>query len=266
MATSKNPNAGLVDWGDWTEEAAAKDAAQLGEGSAQWMKLAEGRNIVRIIPPPKGVQSPFLIYDQHFITRPDGSKVSFACPNRTAKKPCPVCEHANKLYQTGNKTDQQAAKQFWPKKRILVNVIDRANPEAGPKVLGVPKSVHEDIIKIRNNPDAGGNRGHPLEGFDLCIERKGTGQFDTEYTVIPSRKNSHLGPTTEVMNDWIGTQHDLQPFAKLLEPAEIRAKLNGQEEDAPPRAPGNRQLTGSKAASGSALDDFAQADDDDLNF
>lgn len=262
--TKTNPTAGLVDYGEWTPEAAAAEEAQLAGGGAEWMKLVPGRNVVRIVPPPPG-QSPFLIFSQHFVTRPDGTKFSFACPNREKKERCPVCEHANKLFASNNKVDKESAKAFWPRKRILVNVIDRAQPDAGPKVLGIPKTVHEAIIKIRNNPDAGGNPVHPIDGFDLCIERKGSGQLDTEYSVIPSRKNSPLGPTVEVMNGWIAAQHSLTPFAKTLSAAEINAAFHKLDDVQAPKAlPAGNKSTANTVDLNDAT--IGMNGDDDLNF
>lgn len=215
----------LREYGDWTEEDAAQDEAILKSGGADFMKLEVGRNIVRFIPPKPGVK-PFEIYFQHFINKPDGSRASFACPNRIHKKPCPVCEHANKLQATGNQADLAVAKSLWPRKRVLGNVIDRKDPDGGPKVLGFPKTIHEKLTMIRQNPDVGGNFLDPVEGFDICIERVGTTKNDTEYTVIPSRNTSPLGPSVEVMNEWIEAQFDLTPHVRLLTPAQISEMIS----------------------------------------
>ncbi len=223
----------IVDYDTYSLDDMAEDKAATAGGKTNWMTLKEGRNIFRVVPPMKGGKL-FKIYFQHFVDRPDGTKAGFACPSRTnaAGKPCPACAHAKKLQDSGNALDMDLAKRFWPKQRVLVNVIDRADPEAGCKVLGITKGTFEKIRKLRESEELGGDFSHPIKGYDLCIDRTGTG-LQTEYTVVASRNNSVLGPDDETMGTWIKEQNDLEPLAAPLAEAAIRTLCSGESSSKP---------------------------------
>jgi hypothetical protein len=88
------------------------------------------------------------------------------------------------------------------------------------QVFGFGKMIHEALVKIRSDEDAGGDFCNPDTGFDIIIDRKGTGKNDTEYTVMAARKQSKLGDYS-----WIEQQQDLERFAKVPADAEIMQKL-----------------------------------------
>jgi len=246
----------LVEFETYTTEAAEEDEKLLSAG-ADFLKLKEGRTIVRFLPAPKGGKV-FHVYWQHFIEKPDGSTASFACPNRPGRQPCPVCEYAQKLHNSGNAIDQKTAKKYWPRKRILANVIDRKGDTEKVYALGMPPSIYDKLIKIRKNEDFGGDFSHPMDGFDICIERKGTGMRDTEYTVIPSKKNSKLAKTVDEMNELIQSQTDLTAYTRVLGYDEIQGFLTIGES-------GHQRPESLKGSNSPQLeagdDDFLEGDD-----
>ncbi len=213
--------AGIQKWGSYEPEAAAEEQAVLDEqGGGGFFKFAAGRNVLRFLPPPVGQRSPFVMTHQHYITPPGQQQaVSFNCPRVMGKRACFACAHADKLKATGNKADFDEAKQFFPKLRVYANVIARANPEAGPQVAAFGKMVHEALVALRADEDAGGDYTHPLDGFDIIVEKTGSG-LDTKYKVLPARVTSELGDL-----EWISLQQNLQRFGTVPEDDEIIEKL-----------------------------------------
>lgn len=219
-----------LSYGTYDEETAEQEKEELSAQGAEFMKLKVGRNIVRVLPPPKGEKSPFRVVFQHFIEMPGGSK-SVICARLEAKKPCTVCEHVNRLRKSTIKADQDAANDLFARRRVFCNVIDRSDEASGPKLLAFGKTVHEQLTTLRTDPAAGGNYIDPFEGSDVIITRTGTGKNDTKYQVALARKTTTLEKhgNEKIMQDWIDNQADLNKFAKLPSTAEVRALLAGEE-------------------------------------
>lgn len=216
----------LVKYGSYELEEADREEQENQNTGAEFMKLEVGRNVVRILPPPLGKKSPFRVVWTHYFTPPGAqTSISFACPAREAQKPCPMCDTADRLKASGNPADHERAKAFFARRRVYANVINRGNPETGVQILGFGKSIHDDLIALRKNPDWGGDFTHPETGFDIVIERKGTTKNDTEYKVYP-KKQSPLGNL-----EWLENQPDLDKLSKVLTPDQIRARVSGQSQE-----------------------------------
>ncbi len=201
----------LVQYGKYELETADEEKADLDSsgGGANFLTLKEGNNVVRFLPPPLGTKSPFYVIYQHYIKPTVGDAVSFACPKMMAKQRCPVCEKSKELSRANNKADKDAARELYARRRVFSNVIDRSDQESGPKILAFGKTIQEQLNVIRRNKQLGGDYTDPMEGFDIVIERKGTG-LNTKYTVNAGRGDSELGNM-----EWIAMQHDLSQFGQL---------------------------------------------------
>jgi hypothetical protein len=206
---------GLAKWGSYSTEAAKADAAA-GDGDETFMKLKEGRSLVRILPPRAGETSPFRVVRQHFIKPAgNGSPVVFVCPRVASKGRCPACEQAAKLRATGLKIDRDRAWELMPKMRVFANVIDRNDMDAGPKVLGFGKMIYEELVDLRQDPDSGGDFTHPEKGYDIIITRKGTGKNDTSYSVKLARSASPITDDDEEASLWYESMENLDQFAAV---------------------------------------------------
>lgn len=228
---------------DYEMEVAQAELAEAeASGGAGFWKPEKGTNVVRIIPATGTMKSPLRVTYQHSFNLPDGSFRSVICAKMEAKKPCVVCQRVDELRQSQSKDDQEVAKKLWAKRRVFANIIDRNKEEDGPKVWGFGKQIHEQLMALRTDTKGGGNYAHPVTGFDIIIKRKGEG-LTTEYTVLPDRETTPLGPSDEVMQEWIDTQHNLNNFVRLTGDEEIYGYLDGEpEEQAAPRRPAPRQL------------------------
>lgn len=222
-------------WASYTAEAAEAEKEILDKvGGGDFMKLKVGINVLRILPPLEGETSAFAITFQHFIKLPGMKEsVSFNCPRRMNNTPCPACSKADALKATGNQSDYEAAKEFFPNYRVFCRVIDRNDENAGPKILPITKTVHEALVAIRNDVRAGGDFTHPEDGFDIIIEREGTSRDDTKYSVRAARDESPIG-TEEQVDEWFEMMPDLKSRALVQGSREIRKMLLGaglDEED-----------------------------------
>lgn len=243
----------LVKFGSYEQSAAHEEKADLeAGGGADFLKLKQGRNVVRILPPPLGKRSPFRTVYQHFIQLPSGPAV-FVCPRLEARSPCPACAKAESLRGSRNEEDQRLAGELFARRRVFCNAVDRASPEDGPKVLAFGKLVHEQLVSLREDEDAGGEYTHPITGFDIVISRSGTTKNDTKYTVSAARQASQLHDDAAVMQEWIDNQRDLETFARVASLDEIRDLMAGKKRErggahqgpatsAAPRAPRGRTV------------------------
>jgi hypothetical protein len=213
----------IVKWGTYEPDEAAREAEELEKTGTAFYKFLVGKNVLRFLPPALGRKSPFMMVWQHAFTV-NGETRSAPCPRLMAKLPCPVCTKGDQLKGSTNPADQERAKDFWAKRRVFANVIDRQHPENGPIVAAFGKKIWEALVALRSDPDAGGDFTHPVEGFDIVIERKGTGQNDTTYQVLAARNSTPLGDLS-----WIEQQVSLEPYAKVLSPEEMRARLSGKK-------------------------------------
>lgn len=202
----------LVKYGSYSIEECDRDAAEMS--ASEFYKVKEGENIIRVPPPPPGKTSPIKIVDQHRIEMGDGRTLVFICPGTG----CPACAKFHELRRSRDSVVRDMAfETFKPRRRAYMNVIDRENPERGPIVWEFGKTVIEDIKKIRSSTRGGGDFTHPEKGFDLIVDRVGTGKNDTKYKVIADRQCSPLGDMS-----WIEKQVDLDEFCmqKSLEEIE----------------------------------------------
>jgi hypothetical protein len=213
----------IVQYGSYSLDSAAEDRAELDAsgGSANFMSLKEGKNIVRFLPPLMGQTRPFKTVIQHYIKRAVGNQLVIVCPQQMAKQRCPVCEKIKILAGSRSRADQELAKTYSARRRIFANVIDRSDPEKGPQILGFGKMIQDDLVSIREDPNAGGDFCDPKVGFDIVIERTGSG-MQTKYSVSASRSDSELGQM-----EWIAMQNDLDRFAKVESYESIVDRLNG---------------------------------------
>lgn len=253
-------NRDLVKFGGFDLEEAEENERELQRGSSNFLKLGQGRNVVRFLPPKPGEKA-FVIAHQHYIEIPGAqSKLNFNCPRLMSKKPCPACARAAKLSSSGNPIDRGKADKLYPRKRVFANVISRSAPEAGVQVLAFGKQVHEQLIAIRRDMDL--DFTHPQEGRDIVIIRRGAGQNDTSYKVLPAKADTPLGDMT-----LIDQQPDLKRFAVVPTDEELQEKMGGgssDEEDLdegegyqPPKGKGK------PASKASAVDDAIDAEFDE---
>lgn len=212
----------LTKYADFTEEEAEEAKDELSKlGGADFWKPSTGQNRVRFLPALAG-KKVFTVVQQHYVDVPGGRAV-FVCPRVHAKRPCPACDKADKMRASGNPNEVTAARDMSPKTRVFANIVDRANPEAGVRVFAFGKQVYEQLLAIRTNKEAGGNFVDPgPEGFDIVVQKTGSTKNDTEYKVLPHRKNGPLGN-----DEYLEQIGDLSRYSIVESHDDIMRKLTG---------------------------------------
>jgi hypothetical protein len=216
----------LAKYGSYDSAAAQKEKDEMAGSGNSFMKLSVGKNVVRIMPPPPGANSPFKIIFQHYINIAGQTiPVVFTCPRMMERSRCKACERGDALRKSGNKADRDAARDWFPSRRVFCNVIDRNDEEAGPKILAFGRQIHEDLIGVRED---NGDFCHPITGFDVVIARVGTGKNDTKYSVRASRETTKLADTEKAIDGWLEGANDLDQFARVLSDEEMEDKMAGR--------------------------------------
>lgn len=248
----------LAKYGSFSLDVAQREAEESERAStgADFFKPPPGECVIRLLPPKIGRSSPFRVVYQHFIEIPGASSsVSFTCPRMQAKtdrvpaRGCPACAKADELRERGHPTAYEMAGNFLPRRRIFANIVFRGDPERGVLIFPFGKQIHDQLLALRSNKDAGGDFCDPLNGFDVVINRTGTG-LKTEYKVFPARKLSPLCEDEETANAWLESMHDLDRFARIPTEEELRAltsQVGGVDAGGGRGAPTGRRRTAADA-------------------
>ena len=108
----------------------------------------------------------------------------------TFEEPCPFMEEYKRLKDSKDEDDKKLAKKMVPSRRYALACLIFKDPKgqemdynAEPRLLIVPSSVYQDIIEYWLDEDEAGDMTDPKTGYDIKIERSGSGQFDTTYSV-----------------------------------------------------------------------------------
>lgn len=156
---------------------------------------------VRILPPPDGFDSWFVEYAVHYRLKNDaGEFLTITCPQKTLKKPCPVCEFTKGLWKSGKPEDQKIARDIGAKTRYCSNVLVLSEDAKVPKLWSYGAKVWSPI-----NEMCFGTSGEfvpiddPQNGFNLNIavgmNATESGNFP-EYTVTPEMRSSPIPDKT----------------------------------------------------------------------
>lgn len=168
------------------------EMAKKGGGKFKFVTFKEGKTRMRILPVPADTE--FGVEATYFFPNPTiGSVISPA----TFGEPCALMEAYEKLKKSKDK-DDKILKMLQPKRRYFVmgcKFLDekgeKVDTETGAKLFMLTNQIYQDIIDLYLDEDEAGDMTDPLKGYDLKIKRTGSGQFDTEYSVIkcnPTRR------------------------------------------------------------------------------
>lgn len=210
----------------------SEDSAALSE--SKFMTLAEGENILRFFPPEPGAATPFLVAGVHYledIPGIEGGKAIIACARQTLREVCPICEFRSELERHPNALERKRAAKFRAAASIYANVLDRKQPDFGPKVLRFGVKINDQLKLIRRSTRMGGDFTDPGPGgMDIIITRVGSGQFDTSYTVVPDRQCSPLAATDAEVEALWNVRHNLAEVLKFEIPAAVAAVIGHHQQ------------------------------------
>lgn len=273
-----------------SERETADDEAQV------FYKPHDGENVVRILPPPMAwapwfqaretTPTPFFLFWKHFFERPNeaGKWVSTPCPHKEAAQACPLCHQAADLRATGDKLDDELGWDMSAKHKCLVNVIDLDDPSKGPLVweISAPsgrwkgRTMYEKLRAVMAGRAARNLVTPTAAGYNLLINKTGSGRTGTSYTLSADGDPSPLSTDPAQALEWINGQHDLRKFLIPPTPEQMQAIIEGRAMG--PQSSQGTGGSGTKAraaaapkaapAAGSAGDYIPAevVDDDELQF
>jgi hypothetical protein len=224
---SENYNFGEVDMDEMRGEYEA--TAQRKKA----MKLQEGRNTLRVLPPPVGEKRPFKVFWVHGIGNGSGFR-SFQCPEKTLGENCPACDRVSALYRTGNPADRELANRMRAKREAYCNVVDILHQDKGVQVLKLAEGTYRDLLGFmvadEKTGEPGVNFTHPINGMNVVIHREGTDR-NTKYKCELSR----TGPKPLANMDWLNQMNDLTNYVRSMPAEQVVALIEGRELDPDPK-------------------------------
>ena len=223
----------IRNYGTLTFDALAATETRAAELSSDiYLDIGVGDTVVRFLPSLTEGGNPLRSTALHYVTLPGDKEKRhvFSCPKQELSIPCLVCARAAELQRSSIPAERNMGWDFAAKLRIFANVLPRAAPRGGAKVLGFGKMLFDALKAIRKSQHSGGDMFNPYErGFDVVINRTGTGMTDTRYAASAVREFSALAPTHEEIDEVMGTCHDLEQQVKTEIPEIVLAHF------APPR-------------------------------
>lgn len=154
----------------------------------------------------------------------------------TFNEPCPFMDKYTELKNSKDEDDKKLAKKMIPSRRFAVAALvykdDRGKEldfDSKPRLVLVPSSVYQDIIELYLDEDEAGDMTDPRNGYDIKIERSGSGQFDTSYSVRqckPTKLDRDLLKPVD-LEEMVRAQ--IKSYDELEE--ELAKFLNNKEDD-----------------------------------
>lgn len=192
-------------------------------GDVNYVKLKEGPNVMRIIPPKEPREDFWLEVEKSFNIGPNSKVVirpsQFGLPD-------PVSDEIAKLKAAGDEISMKRADAMKGKKRAMMWVIMRAEEASGYQMFDTNLIVLRDILAIMTDAEYG-DITDPEKGVDITINyTPGTKKSFPKWQIVPKRNSSPLGHPEALAED-LFEKH------RIGEPSEvdyILACLEGSEE------------------------------------
>lgn len=190
----------------------------IGGGGGGFWSPKEGRNVIRILPEVGEMDFFFQEVGRHNF--PDSDDRVY-CPRFTSggELDCPICEMVWELYDAGDNASKELAKQIRVRKSYWVNIINRDDETAGPQIFTPGVMIFSELTSLINDPDYG-DIFNIEDGFDITIEREGTGRYDTVYYTRARPRPSPLSDDDAQIDQWLDAAKDLSYVEVSMDPEE----------------------------------------------
>ena len=151
-----------------------------------YFKPAAGRTRVRFLPGWNGARLPFITLLQHNVGSGQDFR-TYVCPRTPGidKEECPFCDMSQFLKRQPNEIQQQIGKDMHARPSNVWNLIVRGKENEGIKQYGTPVSVFTPLLAYAVNQVEWPDFLSITNGFDVEIERTGSG-FNTKYALLVS--------------------------------------------------------------------------------
>lgn len=213
---------------DKTREKVAQERSE--EDKNTFFQFKDGKNLIRVIPPPPDSEDVFYKVATHWNVGPNGK--TFNCPAAQDKTVnCFLCATSKELCDSDDEDDQALGDAIRPKKQWLYNIVDVKNPEAGIQVVAVGITIHEKLrAYLEDDEGEYGDITDLEEGYNITVEKKGKGQQTKYPTVEARRKPSAVDPS---IVELLETEDpaDLSKARPVATNAAMKAAFEGEEDD-----------------------------------
>jgi len=161
---------------------------------------------IRILPDANG-GSPIAEVWIHETTV-DGKKAKFPCLKHLKDEACPFCEAREELLATGTETNKEFAKRYRARKYHIVKLIDRANPDHGPKFWRFPdaydkKGPYDMIMGVVKGLKKHQAIMDPNEGRDLTLMIGRSDRNVPTVSSIVAQDSDVLSEDAELQAKWL---------------------------------------------------------------
>ena len=209
-----------------------------GPKKEDFIKLHDGKNVVRIFPPADLDPEYSMFYIErlrHFGVGPNNRPTG--CPKQHApSEQCDACDHAAMLKeQAEDAGGEREANMKKAKGHYFCNgmVIDAEKRKLDPSkgcILDAGKMIMGGIVGFYEDDEWGDpwgeNLGRAGTAYDLIITKTGKDLL-TNYTVQPTKKYANLANTDEML----GNLKNLDELFPLVTSAEMHAIFMGEENE-----------------------------------
>jgi len=182
-----------------------------GGGSSEYWKPKDGKNLVRLLPlggiNPNDWKTPYpmLLSGLHPNVGLSMQEMVY-CPRLTHNQACPICAFVWKLYNNNNEEDKALAKKIKSYKRILMNIIDLSDLDAGVQKYAFGKKLAGKIVSYLQDPDTRYVL-HPDKGNNFILIKK---TIDGYPNYDESRFEMKSTPLSGILPEWRKGIHDLR--------------------------------------------------------
>lgn len=175
------------------------------------LKLREGDNCIRILPPTASRTGQFFGLKIYVHNTVGINKDSFLCVdkmdwirNKTDLIKCIICSEGRKAKVAG--ASDEEIREFIPYRKFLFNVVDMDKPHEGIKVWIAPSSVVDDImiLCLDKRTKSFKDISSPQNGQNIYITREGQG-VRTKYKGIQLED-----PSPIARPEWLDQMYELE--------------------------------------------------------
>lgn len=160
----------------YSSDRGAIEEALADLGGGNFLKLKEGKNVIRILPPFDDSGLWFYESYLHYGFKSGGKTVALPCTGDG----CLVCKKLNELASEGAE-GSKLARRYGTRTKFYANVLDRDNGNAL-RIWGFSKKVLQALKSYWMDVDDGCEFDDPINGRDIIVERSGKG-LETRYEV-----------------------------------------------------------------------------------
>lgn len=207
-----------------------------GGGGRNFMKLSEGKNVIRILPPWSEAGEIFQQVGFHAPPKKFADKIictNFTFEGKEGDYPdCPICAKGLAVFK---KHGKDAAKKYWPQKRAYMNVLDMKAKDGVVKIMEAGSTIMTPILNYLSeleDDDWDALLDYEV-GQNILIKRYKESNF-TKYNVMVMPKPYNLAKNGFDIDDIAENLHDLSALVKVPDQEEVLdllAELNEYEDN-----------------------------------